>query len=114
MRFRQQDILQWRPERDLLGRFHVLLSDMAPRTTGDKDSDADESLRLAYRSWLLSTRLVRRGGALVVKVFQRDPDGFGQLLRECESTFATTRVVKPESSKKRSVECFVVCLRKKD
>lgn len=86
--------------------FHVVLSDMAPRTTGSQYADHQQSLRLARRVLELSSSFLHENGTLYMKVFQGED--FPAFLQECKPFFATVKVVKPKSSRSESREVFVL------
>jgi len=86
--------------------FHVVLSDMAPRTTGSQYADHQQSLRLARRVLELSSLFLHENGTLYMKVFQGED--FPAFLQECKPFFATVKVVKPKSSRSESREVFVL------
>ncbi len=92
-------------------RFDVVLSDMAPRTTGSRWADQQHSLRLARRVLELARRVLRPGGNMYVKVFEGED--FREFVQEARRLFATVRTFKPKSSRKESREVFVLGLRKK-
>ncbi len=86
--------------------FHVVLSDMAPRTTGSRYADHQQSLRLARRVLELTRTLLHPGGSLYVKVFQGED--FPEFTSECKPLFEHVKVVKPASSRRESREVFVL------
>ena len=86
--------------------FHVLLSDMAPRTTGSQYADHQQSLRLSRRVLELASLLLHENGTLYCKVFQGED--FPAFLQECKPLFTTVKVVKPKSSRLESREVFVL------
>ncbi len=86
--------------------FHVILSDMAPRTTGSGYADHQQSLWLARRVLQLATLLLHENGSLYCKVFQGED--FPDFLQECKPLFTTVKVVKPKSSRQESREVFVL------
>jgi len=86
--------------------FHVLLSDMAPRTTGSQYADHQQSLRLARRVLELTRIFLHPGGSLYVKVFQGED--FPEFIGECKPLFDRVKVVKPASSRRESREVFVL------
>jgi len=86
--------------------FHVLLSDMAPRTTGSPYADHQQSLRLSRRVLELASLLLHENGTLYCKVFQGED--FPAFLQECKPLFTTVKVVKPKSSRMESREVFVL------
>lgn len=93
------------------GMVDVILSDMAPKTTGIRDTDAQRSYALNQQVLELSGDLLRPQGTLLVKAFQGAP--LEQLRREFSSTFAQVKLCKPKSSRSESVEIFLLGLNKK-
>ncbi len=86
--------------------FHVLISDMAPATTGSRFADHQQSLRLVRRAVELAGLLLHENGSFYCKVFQgEDFPGFFQ---ECKPLFADVKVIKPQSSRTESREVFVL------
>jgi 23S rRNA methylase len=86
--------------------FHVILSDMAPRTTGSQYADHQQSLRLARRVLELAALFLHENGTLYCKVFQGED--FLELLKEYKPLFTAVKVVKPKSSRLESREIFVL------
>lgn len=93
------------------GMVDVVLSDMAPKTTGIRDTDAQRSYALNQQVLELSGDLLRPHGTLLVKAFQGAP--LEQLRREFSSSFAQVKLCKPKSSRSESVEIFLLGLNKK-
>ena len=93
------------------GMVDVILSDMAPKTTGIRDTDAQRSYALNQQVLELSGDLLRPQGTLLVKAFQGAP--LEQLRREFSSIFAQVKLCKPKSSRSESVEIFLLGLSKK-
>ena len=89
-----------------LGGFDVVLSDMAPDTTGIRHVDQARSEALFERALELATETLVPGGAFVGKLFQ-GPD-FKRLIEACRARFAEVRIVKPKSSRQFSIEQYVV------
>lgn len=90
------------------GRVPVVVSDMAPRTSGVRQVDHLRSIALCERARDLASGLLLPQGAFVVKIFEGgDAQGYIKSLRPL---YASVKRVKPKSSKKDSVEFFVVAL----
>jgi 23S rRNA (uridine2552-2'-O)-methyltransferase len=90
--------------------YDVVLSDLAPRTSGIRVADEARSLELAERALGVALRVIEPSGAFVVKVFMGG--GFEAFLRSCKSAFSTVRVARPEPSVARgSREVYVVATR---
>lgn len=89
-----------------LGPFDVVLSDMAPKTTGHKFTDQARSLELCEAALGVALDRLKPGGAFVVKIFQGpDAPAFQKGLR---TWFEKVRVAKPKSSRAESKEIFYV------
>ncbi len=86
--------------------FHVVLSDMAPRTTGSRYADHQQSMRLIRRALDVARALLHENGTFYCKAFQGED--FPEVLRECRPLFQTVKVVKPDSSRKESREVFLL------
>ena len=91
-----------------LGPFQVVISDMAPKTTGVKFTDQARSLDLARQALDFSRSHLIRGGHFVVKIFM-GPDS-QELQREMQGLFETVKAYKPKSSRSESKEIFYVGL----
>jgi 23S rRNA (uridine2552-2'-O)-methyltransferase len=88
--------------------YDVVLSDMAPKTSGVRSADEARSLDLTGRALDLSLALLRPSGALVAKLFMGG--GFEDFLRRARTAFQQVRVVRPEASVARSSkEVYLVC-----
>ena len=86
--------------------FSILLSDMAPRTSGNKWVDQQQSLNLARRVLELAACLLEKGGNLYVKVFEGED--FKEFVDSVRRSFKTVKIVKPKSSRSESREVFVL------
>ena len=86
----------------------VVVSDIAPNTCGIKDLDHGRSIDLNRAIIQVASHVLRQGGNVVLKVF--DGREFPQFIKELEKSFVTVKIVKPEASRDRSKEVYVVCL----
>ena len=86
--------------------FRVVLSDIAPRTSGNKWVDQQQSIRLAERVIEIAEVLLENGGNIYFKVFEGED--FKELVDSLRKKFKTTRIVKPKSSRSESREVFVL------
>ncbi|NUQ51988.1 MAG: RlmE family RNA methyltransferase [Phycisphaerales bacterium] len=84
--------------------FDVVLSDMAPSTTGHGDDFL--SVRLCRRVLEILPPLLTPGGSLAMKVLEGEE--FPELLREVRALFARVKGFKPDSSRDVSREMFIV------
>jgi len=96
-------------DEELLGElraFDVLLSDMAPDTTGIRSTDQARSAALVEEALGRAERLLAPGGNFVAKIFQ-GPD-VALLRKRMEVRFSTVSLVKPEASRAASTELYLV------
>jgi 23S rRNA (uridine2552-2'-O)-methyltransferase len=96
------------PDAELLGTlaaFDVVLSDMAPNTTGIRATDQARSAALFEEALARAERLLAPGGAFVGKIFQ-GPD-VEKLRKRMATRFSDVRAIKPESSRSESIEIFL-------
>jgi 23S rRNA (uridine2552-2'-O)-methyltransferase len=94
-----------------LGAFDVVLSDMAPDTSGVRSADQARSEALFERAMWIAEQTLAPDGHFVGKLFQ-GPD-FQKLIKHARQAFTDVRTVKPEGSRKESIEQYVVALRRK-
>jgi len=93
-----------------LNGFDLVLSDMAPDTSGVRSLDQARSEALFERALEIAEALLVGGGHFAGKLFM-GPD-FQRLVARARRGFAEVRTVKPESSRQESIEQYVVALRK--
>ena len=88
------------------GPFDVVISDMAPNTTGNRDGDVWRSEELFLRALEIGIGVLRPGGHFVGKVFQggRFPD----LLREVRENFQFAHAFRPDNTRKASREQYLI------
>ena len=90
---------------------NVVLSDMAPSTTGNKLVDNTRSFNLCCRALSISQMMLTTGGFFVCKIFQgEDFKTFVDLVRPVFDNF---KIFKPKSSRKASKEVYIIGLQKK-
>ena len=92
--------------------FDVILSDMAPNTTGNRTIDHHCSVRLCHTALDIAATLLRPKGNLVMKVLEGE--AYKELLDRCESCFSVARGFNPKASRAISTEMFVVCTGRRD
>ena len=86
--------------------FRVVLSDIAPQTSGNKWVDQQQSLNLAKRVFELAASLLRKDGNFYIKVFEGED--FKEFVDSVRKSFKTVKIVKPKSSRNESPEVFVL------
>lgn len=92
-------------------RFDVVLSDMAPATTGQRQLDQVRSYDLFVAALDLAAVLVQPGGHFVGKIFQGAE--FSEAQQAVRAMFEETRVVRPKATRSVSYEVFLVGLRRR-
>jgi 23S rRNA (uridine2552-2'-O)-methyltransferase len=95
----------------IVPHFDVVVSDLAPRTTGVKEVDQARSVALARRAWEIAQALLRPGGHFLVKVFE-GPDT-PALVATLRQAFGQCHRLKPAGSRPESREFYLLALRKK-
>jgi len=91
-----------------LGAFDVVLSDMAPDTTGIRHVDQARSEALFERALEIAEAALDEGGCFVGKLFQGP--AFPELVGRCRDLFDTVKTVVPKGTRSGSIEQYVVCL----
>lgn len=85
--------------------FDVVLSDMAPSTTGHRFTDQARSEELFLRALAVAESLLAPGGAFVGKIFQGGD--FQNMKEEVRRRFTTVRIVRPKATRKESYEVYL-------
>ncbi len=94
-----------------IGRnFHVIMSDMAPSTTGNKSGDAARSFELCQMALSIAQNRLLPGGAFICKIFQGED--FNLFIRQVKSLFLHHKIFKPQSCRKASCEIYVIGINK--
>jgi 23S rRNA (uridine2552-2'-O)-methyltransferase len=84
----------------------LILSDMAPKTSGIHDRDVALSLELATLALSAAEKYLRKGGSFVVKVFMGE--SFEEYHSLLKSRFQSVKLLRPESTRKKSREIFFI------
>jgi 23S rRNA (uridine2552-2'-O)-methyltransferase len=91
--------------------FDVIVSDLAPKTSGIKGVDQERSLALARRAWEAAQKLLAPKGHFLVKIFE-GPD-IGSLAAQLNKAFRQFHRLKPEGSRPASKEYYLLGLGKR-
>jgi len=91
---------------ELGGKADLVLSDMAPNTTGHSATDHLRIVALAEEALEFALKVLAEGGAFVTKVFQGGAEK--AMLKRLKQHFASVRHAKPPASRKESSELYVV------
>jgi 23S rRNA (uridine2552-2'-O)-methyltransferase len=93
------------------GPFDVVISDMAPNTTGIRSADVSRSLQLLETVLDVTQTVLYPGGHFIAKVFQGS--GFDKALLEVKNRFKKTKNLRPKGTRKASMELYMVGLGKR-
>jgi 23S rRNA (uridine2552-2'-O)-methyltransferase len=85
----------------------IVLSDIAPNTSGIKDVDQWRSIELSRMVVTFAKRFLRPGGKLVMKVFRGK--NFDEFLAEVRKDWRDAKPYTVEASRDRSREVYIVC-----
>lgn len=91
------------------GRADVVLSDMAPSLSGVDVIDQPRSMHLAELALEMCRRVLKPGGDALIKVFQGS--GFEDLVKDARVEFGRVRLVKPQASRARSPEMYLLAMK---
>jgi len=93
------------------GPFDVVLSDMAPSTTGTRDADQAKSFQLVERAIDVALAHGAPGSSFVAKIFM-GPE-FEVARKRLREMYGEVRTLRPETVRKTSSEVFLVAAGKK-
>lgn len=111
--FTSDEALQWLVEKlnlseNTVGTADVVVSDMAPNTVGHKKTDHIRQMVLLEYALDFALRALKVGGTFVCKSFTGGTTN--DLLKQIKQNFKTVHHIKPPSSRKDSVEMFIVAM----
>jgi 23S rRNA (uridine2552-2'-O)-methyltransferase len=90
----------------------IVMSDMAPNTSGMKDVDAYRSYELCIQALIVADKFLKTGGTFITKIFQGED--FKNFIDIIKKSFNNYKIYKPKSSRSESVEVYVIGWSKKD
>lgn len=85
---------------------HLLLSDMAPNMSGNKEVDQPRSIYLGELALDAAQAILVKGGTFLIKMFQGE--GFDSFCNQVRSHFTTVVIRKPKASRPRSNEVYIL------
>ncbi len=109
IKFIQSDIF----DKDLITKikqisneFDIVLSDMAPKTSGIKKIDHAKSIDLNKRALEIAEEILKSNGKFLCKLFQGED--FPDFLIKLRNKFEFVKSSKPDSSRKESKEIYII------
>lgn len=94
-----------------LGKFDLVLSDMAPEFSGDSAMDRGRTHNLNLMTIEFCELHLKQGGNLVFKTFEGED--LDHVRMKAKKMFDKVKDYKPNSSQKKSSELFIICQNKK-
>ncbi|WP_445767967.1 23S rRNA (uridine(2552)-2'-O)-methyltransferase RlmE [Rheinheimera sp.] len=104
--FREDEVLNALLSRIGGQNVDVVLSDMAPNMSGNDTTDQARSMYLVELALDMCHKVLKQNGSFVVKVFQGE--GFEQYVKDVRAAFTAVKIRKPDSSRARSSETYIV------
>ena len=104
--FTEDDVLGELNHQTLDHPIDVLISDMAPNWSGCKHIDMPKSMFLAELAADFALKRLKPGGSFLVKIFQGE--GFDNYLKYVRTHFEKVRTLKPDASRDRSREIYLL------
>ncbi len=104
--FREEAVLAALLERVGDAKVDVVMSDMAPNMSGNLAVDQPRSMYLVELALEMCSQVLAPNGSIVVKVFQGV--GSEEYLKAIREQFKVVKVRKPDSSRARSREVYIV------
>ena len=104
--FREESVLNALLDRIGGKNVDVVLSDMAPNMSGHLSVDQAGSMYLVELALDMCHQVLKKNGSFAVKVFQGE--GFDQYVKDVRSSFNSVKIRKPDSSRARSREVYIV------
>ncbi len=111
--FTSDEALHWLEDKLQLGNnengvVDVVVSDMAPNTVGHQKTDHLRQMVLLEYAFDFACRALKPGGTFVAKSFTGGTTN--ELLKQIKQRFESVHHIKPNASRKDSVEMFIVAM----
>lgn len=100
--FVQKDVMEF----ELNESFDVIVSDLAPNTSGDHNVDVEKSLEFCERALEIAKTNLKKGGNFVCKIFEGE--GTEDFFKKIKNRFEFAKKFKPQASRKESREIYIV------
>lgn len=104
--FREDEVLDALMNRISGTNVDIVLSDMAPNMTGNDAIDQAKSNYLVELALDMCKQVLKENGSFIVKVFMGE--GFDEYFRAVKQRFNNVKTRKPDSSRARSREVYLV------
>jgi 23S rRNA (uridine2552-2'-O)-methyltransferase len=104
--FTEESILAQFSEKLSAREVDAVISDMAPNFSGLKQVDMIKAMYLAELAAEFAMQMLKPGGFFLVKIFQGQ--GFDQYLKTVRASFEKVKIIKPDASRDRSREVYLL------
>lgn len=88
------------------GQADVVMSDIAPNTTGHKQTDHLRIMAVVEAAYYFAKEVLKPGGLFIAKVFQGGAQN--TMLAEMKKDFQVVKHIKPPASRKESSEQYII------
>jgi 23S rRNA (uridine2552-2'-O)-methyltransferase len=107
-RFIEADILAFDPGAfsQEIREIDLVISDLAPQTTGNKFTDTCMSMALVEKALEIAVAVLKKGGHFICKVFEGED--FKPFKDKASGYFDQTRILRPSAVRKRSREVYLI------
>nr|WP_094752233.1 23S rRNA (uridine(2552)-2'-O)-methyltransferase RlmE [Psychromonas sp. CD1] len=106
--FRDEAVLNALLKRIGTKKVDVVLSDMAPNMSGNAAMDQPKSMYLVELALEMCSDVLKKDGSFIVKVFMGAD--FDTFMKELKKKFKVVKTRKPDSSRARSREVYLVAM----
>lgn len=93
-------------ESDFKNKFNIVVSDLAPKTSGVKSLDCEKSLELTKKALTIAKSVLIPGGNFICKIFEGE--GSVDFFKKVKNSFAFVKRIKPKAVIKKSKEFYII------
>ena len=86
--------------------FNVVISDLAPKTTGNKDVDSNLSFQLVEKAFLIAKEFLISDGFFIAKYLEGEDKK--KILKMLNSFFSFVKAYRPQATRRKSREIFLI------
>ncbi|GAB4290269.1 MAG: 23S rRNA (uridine(2552)-2'-O)-methyltransferase [Myxococcota bacterium] len=88
------------------GSANLIVSDMAPSTSGVRELDAENSLELCKSALEIAVEILAENGTLVMKIFESEEANLFR--KEMKQFFSEIKATRPQATRKGSRELYII------
>lgn len=103
--FIKKDVLALENE-DIKGKYDAVVSDLAPSTSGMRDTDAERSLELCQKAFEIASTVLSSGGNFLCKVL--DGESTNDFFKKINGSFRFAKRFRPKAVRKGSREIYII------